>query len=179
MTPGTHCYLDKYQAEPLNEPTTIGGFLPLKMVYEYEPIPTELTADEAKHVLGAQANVWTEPYAYIRAGGVYGFSACVGHGRSGVGKQENRNWDNFRSRMPADFERLNKLNIQPCRAFFRCQFQSTPTADRKLRITLLCDQPDVQIHYNTTGKTPTVTDALYIRPFMIDASVRFTAAAFA
>ena len=178
MTPGTHCYLDKYQAEPLNVPTTIGGFLPLKMVYEYEPIPSELTADEAKHVLGAQANVWTEYMPTSERVEYMAFPRVSAMAEVVWGSKENRNWDSFRSRMPADFERLNKLNIQPCRAFFDVQFQSTPTADRKLRIALLCDQPDVQIHYNTTGKTPTVTDALYIRPFTIDASVRFTAAAF-
>jgi len=60
MTPLAYCYFDHYQTDPLNEPTTIGGFLPLKSVYEYEPVPTELTATEAKHVLGAQANVWSE-----------------------------------------------------------------------------------------------------------------------
>jgi len=59
MTPGSHCYFDHYQSDPVAEPLSIGGFLPLQMVYSYEPIPAELSADEAKHVLGAQANVWT------------------------------------------------------------------------------------------------------------------------
>jgi len=61
MTPGSHTYFDHYQS--LNkkaEPLAIGGFLPMDTVYSYEPIPSALTADEAKHVLGAQAQVWTE-----------------------------------------------------------------------------------------------------------------------
>ncbi len=177
MTPGTHCYFDKYQAEPVSEPTTIGGFLPLKMVYDYEPIPAELTADEAKHVLGAQANMWseymptTERVEYMAYPRVSAMSEVM------WASKESRNWDSFRDRLSADFERLNKLKIVPCGAFFDVQFHSAPTTNRKLQITLLCDQPDVQIHYNTTGKTPTLTDALYIRPFVIDASVRITAAA--
>ena len=60
MTPGDYCYLDHYQADPKNEPLAIGGFLPLKKVYSYEPVPAGLTEDEAKYVLGAQGNVWTE-----------------------------------------------------------------------------------------------------------------------
>jgi hexosaminidase len=61
MTPSTHCYLDYYQSKNTEmEPLAIGGYLPLDTVYNYEPVPLELSADEAKHILGAQGNVWTE-----------------------------------------------------------------------------------------------------------------------
>jgi hexosaminidase len=60
MTPGEYCYLDHYQADPKNEPLAIGGYLPLKKVYSYEPIPASLTEEESKYVMGAQGNVWTE-----------------------------------------------------------------------------------------------------------------------
>jgi hexosaminidase len=61
MTPTTYCYLDYYQSKNTDkEPLAIGGYLPLDTVYSFEPVPSELSADEAKHVLGAQVNVWTE-----------------------------------------------------------------------------------------------------------------------
>jgi hexosaminidase len=60
MTPGDWCYFDHYQDTAKSEPLAIGGFTPVKKVYEYEPVPKQLSAEEAKHVLGAQANVWTE-----------------------------------------------------------------------------------------------------------------------
>lgn len=60
MTPNSHMYFDHYQSKSKSEPDAIGGFLPVDKVYSYEPIPTELTAEEAKHILGAQANLWTE-----------------------------------------------------------------------------------------------------------------------
>jgi hexosaminidase len=61
MTPTTYCYLDYYQSKITDkEPLAIGGYLPLDIVYSYEPVPSELSTDEAKHILGAQANVWTE-----------------------------------------------------------------------------------------------------------------------
>jgi hexosaminidase len=59
MTPGSHVYLDHSQTKDEKE-VTIGGFLPLDTVYSYEPIPKELNAQQAKYVLGAQGNVWTE-----------------------------------------------------------------------------------------------------------------------
>ena len=60
MTPNSHCYLDYYQAEDKkHEPLAIGGYLPIEKVYELEP--TDQISEENKHhVLGAQANLWTE-----------------------------------------------------------------------------------------------------------------------
>lgn len=60
MTPGEFCYFDHYQADPKNEPLAIGGFLPLKKAYSYEPVPAILTEEEGKYILGLQGNVWTE-----------------------------------------------------------------------------------------------------------------------
>lgn len=61
MAPTTYTYFDYYQSkDTTNEPIAIGGFLPLETVYRYDPIPAALTPDEAKHVLGAQAQIWTE-----------------------------------------------------------------------------------------------------------------------
>ncbi|MEK9137784.1 MAG: family 20 glycosylhydrolase, partial [Bacteroidota bacterium] len=60
MTPGSHCYFDHYQGKQEFEPLAIGGYTPLSKVYSYEPIPDSLTPEEAKHILGAQGNVWTE-----------------------------------------------------------------------------------------------------------------------
>lgn len=66
MTPTSNCYFDYYQStDTENEPLAIGGFLPVEKVYDYEPIPDELSADEEQYVLGAQGNIWTE---YIQTG---------------------------------------------------------------------------------------------------------------
>ena len=59
MSPTSHCYFDYYQGL-FDEPRGIGGFLPIDKVYAYEPMPAELPAEQAKHILGAQANIWTE-----------------------------------------------------------------------------------------------------------------------
>jgi hexosaminidase len=60
MTPNSHLYFDHYQGDPATEPLAIGGNSPLEKVYAFEPMPAELTGAEARHVLGAQANLWTE-----------------------------------------------------------------------------------------------------------------------
>ncbi|MDU1890868.1 MAG: family 20 glycosylhydrolase [Dysgonomonas sp.] len=63
MTPGGWMYLDKFQGDYALLPVTIGGFLPLEKVYGYEPVPEKIEDDKKHHILGAQANIWTE-YKY-------------------------------------------------------------------------------------------------------------------
>ncbi|HEX4850693.1 MAG TPA: beta-N-acetylhexosaminidase, partial [Puia sp.] len=64
MTPTTYVYFD-YAQKRNEDSLVIGGFLPLEKVYNYEPLPKELSPDEQKYIIGAQANVWTE---YIPSG---------------------------------------------------------------------------------------------------------------
>ena len=59
MTPGAYCYLDSYQDAPYSQPEAI-GYLPLKKVYAYDPVPASLTAEQAKLVYGVQGNLWVE-----------------------------------------------------------------------------------------------------------------------
>ena len=61
MTPSSFLYFDYYQTmDTDNEPPAIGGYVPLEKVYSYEPVPQILTPEEAKHIVGVQANLWTE-----------------------------------------------------------------------------------------------------------------------
>lgn len=60
MTPGRYCYLDHTQDAPFREPESIGGYLPLDSVYVYEPLEASMPEDKAHHLLGVQANLWTE-----------------------------------------------------------------------------------------------------------------------
>jgi len=172
MTPGTNCYFDKYQAEPLNEPTTIGGLLPLKMVYEYEPIPAELTVDEAKHVLGAQANVWTEYMPTAESVEYMVFPRLSAMAEVVWSDKATRNWELFRKSMPSEFNRYDKLGLKASKVFYDVQFQSAATADKKLKISLSCDCPNARIYYIIKGKT-----VMYKAPFTLFESAEVTAMA--
>ena len=61
MVPCQTLYFDYYQSkETENEPLAIGGYVPVRKVYDYEPIPETLTPEQAFHIIGVQANLWTE-----------------------------------------------------------------------------------------------------------------------
>lgn len=172
MTPGNYCYFDHYQADPATEPLAIGGYLPLNMVYQFEPVPTELTPDEANHVVGAQANVWTEYMPTTESVEYMVFPRLSAMSEVLWSSKANRNWDLFRKRLIPQFKRYKKLNIKPSNAFYEVQFQSNPTADHKLQISLSCDCPDAQIRYTLNGKS-----FLYKEPFTLNESADITAIA--
>lgn len=60
MTPGAYCYIDYNQDAPFKEPLSIGGYTPLSKVYSYEPMESGVTDEDMKHMLGVQANLWSE-----------------------------------------------------------------------------------------------------------------------
>jgi len=60
MSPNKYVYLDYYQCEPEGQPLAIGGYLPLENVYSFDPQFAELSAEDQKHILGLQGNVWSE-----------------------------------------------------------------------------------------------------------------------
>ena len=61
MAPHKEVYIDYYQSkDTVNEPLSIGGYIPLVRVYNFEPVPSELTDDQKKHIIGTQVNLWTE-----------------------------------------------------------------------------------------------------------------------
>ena len=61
MVPYTHLYLDYYQSKDKeNEPLAIGGYVPVELVYSFEPFTEDMTDEEKSHILGIQANLWTE-----------------------------------------------------------------------------------------------------------------------
>ena len=113
MTPYSHLYFDYYQSQEQEaEPFAIGGFLPLDTVYSYEPVPEELSEEEAHHVLGAQANVWTE---YMKTGDhieymifprMFALSEIVWSPREG------RSYDDFLTRLPWHFARLDAMGVR-------------------------------------------------------------------
>lgn len=61
MTPIDYCYLNFYQSTNHEyEPFSFDGYVPLSKAYTLPVVPEQLTAEESKHVLGCQANLWAE-----------------------------------------------------------------------------------------------------------------------
>jgi len=118
MTPGSHCYFD--HSNSANEDSlTIGGLLPLEKVYSYNPIPDSLSSEEAKFVIGAQANVWTEYIAnnakleYMVLPRLAAMSEVLWTDR------KEKNWKEFIPRMKYECKRYEWLGLNYCKIFLK------------------------------------------------------------
>ncbi|MBC8182859.1 beta-N-acetylhexosaminidase [candidate division KSB1 bacterium] len=110
MSPTSHCYFDYYQAKK-GEPLAIGGFLPLKKVYSFEPIPPKIDPDKKHHILGAQANVWTE-YIPTPEHAEYMLLPRLSALAEVVWSPENlRNYKSFQYRMKKHYVRLTNMGV--------------------------------------------------------------------
>ncbi|MCX6238124.1 MAG: beta-N-acetylhexosaminidase [Bacteroidia bacterium] len=119
MTPTSECYFDYYQGPKDQEPPAIGGFLPLKKVYEFNPIPPELSTEAAKHILGAQANLWTEYVPNIKHAEYMTFPRIAAMAEVLWSPKETRNWDDFLNRIQTFTKRYDQMGINYSKSAFK------------------------------------------------------------
>ena len=112
MAPTSHTYFDYYQSQDkAREPLAIGGFLPLDKVYAFEPMPPGLETQYRKHILGAQAQIWTEYLPNPKAVEYMAFPRVSALSEVLWTPAERRGFDDFRSRLAPHLERLRMLDV--------------------------------------------------------------------
>jgi hexosaminidase len=117
MSPNSYFYLDYYQADPKTEPIAIGGNLPLSKCYSFEPNLPELTAKEAKHVVGIQANVWTEYISNIAYAEYMTYPRALALSEIGWSPKESKNYADFKKRLTGHLPTMDTLKINYSKAF--------------------------------------------------------------
>ncbi|MCB0476156.1 MAG: family 20 glycosylhydrolase, partial [Flavobacteriaceae bacterium] len=111
LTPGSHCYFDHYQSENKDEPLAIGGYLPLEKVYDFNPVPAELTEEEAAYVLGAQGNLWTEYITTPEYAEYMAFPRAIALSEVLWTGTETKDYDAFLSRLTEFKKRMDAMGI--------------------------------------------------------------------
>ncbi|MBP6679596.1 MAG: family 20 glycosylhydrolase, partial [Saprospiraceae bacterium] len=111
MTPGTHCYFDHYQADPAFEPLAIGGLTTLEKVYSFNPVPSKLTSKEAKHILGAQANLWTEYIDSPAKAEYMAYPRAIALAEALWTPASRKDWKGFVQRLDQHLERLDGMKV--------------------------------------------------------------------
>jgi hexosaminidase len=104
MTPGEYVYFDHSQTRN-DDSLTIGGYLPLDKVYKYEPIPAGLNDEEAKYILGAQANLWSEYMSNPAKVEYMLFPRLSALSEVLWSPKSTRNWKDFQHRMATQYKR--------------------------------------------------------------------------
>lgn len=179
MTPGGYLYFDGYQTDPRTQPEAIGGYLPLEKVYSYNPIPEELPEDKRKHILGAQANIWTEYIPNSQQVEYMAFPRALALSEVVWTDQENRSWKDFQKRLQQQYKILQKLEVNYYRPSYnvinKVEFDS---AQVKNTVILFSEQFIPNIKYTIDGSEPNGGSTVYNLPIELSKSAVIKAASF-
>ena len=179
MVPNSHFYFDYYQSLDVeNEPFGIGGYLPVDIVYSYEPYTEKMTAEERTHILGIQANVWTEyikteehlHYMLLpRLAALCEVQWCA---------PENKSWDRFTKSIPHLTDAYELMGYNYAKHIF--DLTAAVTCDVKskamnIEFTIVDDAP---IRYTLDGSDPTIESNVYEGPVSVTESCTIKAKVF-
>lgn len=177
MTPTSHCYFDYYQSDNDNEPIAIGGYLPLEKVYDFNPIPEELTADEAKYVLGAQGNIWTEYMQTEDQVEYMAFPRVLAMSEVVWTQSENKNYKDFVSRVENFHKRLDVLDINYANHLYEINGEMiSENNDSFYKLETLAEGKDIR--YTLYGNEPTLKSEIYKSKIPISKTLELKAAVF-
>ncbi len=176
MTPGEYCYFDHYQTDAPGEPAAIGGLTTLAKTYSYDPVPAELTGDEAKYILGAQGNLWTEFIPDPSKAEYMLFPRSVALAEVDWTAPAKKNYADFISRLTRYLKRLDVYTVNYSRHLFDIQLSTSVTHTSELMATLSGVPDPYRIHYTLDGSKPVSSSFLYTAPFPIKQSCTLTAA---
>lgn len=167
MTPTDFAYLDYGQGDPAFEPLNIGGYLPLEKVYQFDPVPKELDETQAKYIIGGQANIWTEYLETPAAVEYMAFPRMLAIAESVWSQPENKNFDDFKRRLDAQFPRLDKQNVNYRIPEPEGLKNMVVGSDGKAMIEL---KPTVgtKVYYTLDGSTPDERSRVYEKPFTVE-----------
>ena len=161
MTPGTHCYLDKYQSDPSNEPVAIGGFLPLEKVYAYNPIPAGITTEQAKHILGVQGNLWTEYITTPSYAEYMTFPRASALAEVGWTANNAKDYRDFATRLKTHFKRLKFLAVNYANTYYDVSATSSVNAKSQVVVKLKTADNEGVIRYTIDSTEPMASSLIY------------------
>lgn len=177
MTPTSHCYFDYYQSDNEIEPTAIGGYLPLEKVYGFNPIPEELNAEETKHVLGAQGNIWTEYMPTEKQVEYMMFPRILAMSEVVWSKPKNRNYQDFITRVENFHKRLDVLDINYANHLFEIEGEmNTENGQSFYKLKTLTEGKTIR--YTLDESEPNIESEIYQSKIPITESVTIKAAVF-
>jgi len=177
MTPGAYCYFDHYQGDPQSEPNAFGGFTPLDKVYSYNPIPSELNAEQAKYIMGVQANLWTEYILDFKQVQYMIFPRLMALSEVGWGTSDPKNYKEFENRVINQFKVLDKMKVNYAKSIYNITGKVIPS-NNGIAYELSTSQNSNGIRYTLDGTDPSINSKTYEKAVQIPNSLTIKSAYF-
>ena len=176
MTPTSFCYFDYYQtADTKDEPLGIGGYVPIEKVYSLKPVPAVLTEEQSKHILGAQANLWTE---YIHSSEHVEYMVLprmAALAEVQWTQPEKKDFKDFTKRLARLMKFYQRDGFNYAKHVFDLKVDFTPDVTKKAVVVTLSTIDDAPIYYTLDGTEPTTASLKYTEPVSITETADFQA----
>ena len=178
MTPMSFCYFDFYQTDKTDkEPLAIGNYLPVERVYSFNPYPEALNKEQQKHILGVQANIWTE---YIQTFKHVEYMALPRMAALAevqwVTPTKPKNYQEFLQRLMRLLPIYEVEGYTYAKHIFDLRAEVKPGVD-EINVTFSCLQ-DTPIYYTTDGSEPTKNSNVYKEPLKLTQNTNLKAKVF-
>lgn len=171
LSPAPQLYLDQMQSDLPDETTGRLPSMSLQSYYDFEAVPKALNAAQAKHVLGVQANLWTEHMPTMRHVQHNVFPRMDALSEAAWTPVKVHDWHGFLDRLPSQLARYRMQDI----AYADSAFATSIDTDRNAAIssghasvTLSNQAKYGSVHYTTDGREPDASSPLYVRPFTVN-----------
>ena len=165
MTPNSHCYFDYYQGDQDAEPLAWGGNLPLSKVYQFDPVVEGMSEEQAKHVLGGQANLWTEYVPTNDQAEYMTYPRLAALAEAVWSSKDNRNWDDFSNRVSSLFERYGIMGVNYAKSAYQVTTEtSVNTENAVISIALKSEFPNADIRFTVDGSDISSASEKYTTP---------------
>ena len=179
MTPGSHCYFDHYQGPQNEEPLAWGGYTPLSKVYTFDPVVDTMTPAEAKHVLGGQANLWSEQIKTEAHSEYMIFPRLAALSETLWSPKESRNWEDFSARIVSMFKRYDFLGINYAKSAYLVMHDVQIDMDtKKVSLSLKNEFTNGDIRYTLNDQKLTDNAIKYSKPLIVDKTTTIHASLF-
>ena len=175
MAPNTYCYFDYYQtADTKDEPLGIGGYVPIEKVYSLDPT-FDLNEEQKKHIIGAQANLWTEYIATTEHGEYMVLPRMAALAEVQWTQPEKKDFKDFTTRLASLMKFYQRDGFNYAKHVFDLKVDFTPDVAKKAVVVTLSTIDDAPIYYTLDGTEPTTASLKYIEPVAITETADFQA----
>ena len=176
MSPNNFLYFDYYQTTRTDEePLAIGGYVPVEKVYSFEPMNESLTPEQQKHIIGVQANLWTEYVPTFRHVEYMELPRMAALCEVQWCEAGNKDFADFKQRLLPMFDLYKVKGYNYAKHILDIEAEFSTDTERNSISVSLNVLGDIPIYYTLDGSEPTVESPIYTGPIEFTNACTFKA----
>ena len=163
LTPSSHLYFDNAE---INGESRV----PLEMVYSYKPIPQGFSADDAKHILGAEACVWTENVTSMTQVEQITLPRMTALAEVVWSNKNDRDFEDFLTRLSYHYARYDAMGLKYRQPDLEGGFNGVHVFTDSVQVKIIKPRLNSEVYYTLDSSEPTIRSLHYVKPFYITTS---------